>query len=71
MLAQLAREGTTMLIATHDLRLAASIASNVVYLDGGHVVEAGPSQQVFGAPQDDRTRRFVSTLAGQSPSQTA
>ncbi|MET0437125.1 MAG: amino acid ABC transporter ATP-binding protein [Devosia sp.] len=68
-LAQLAREGTTMLIATHDLRLAASIASNVVYLDGGQVVEAGPSQQVFGAPQDDRTRRFVSTLTGQADSQ--
>jgi|SRR5215217_1168366 len=63
-LAQLAREGTTMLIATHDLRLAARIASNVVYLDGGKVVEAGLSQQVFGAPLDDRTRQFVSTLTG-------
>ncbi|KQT51747.1 ATP-binding protein [Devosia sp. Leaf420] len=65
-LAQLAREGTTMLIATHDLRLAASIASNVVYLDAGQVVEAGSSADVFGSPKDERTKRFISTLNGQA-----
>lgn len=64
-LAQLAREGTTMLMATHDLRLAASIASNVVFLEGGHVVEAGPADAVFRAPKDDRTKRFVATLTAQ------
>jgi cystine transport system ATP-binding protein len=61
-LAQLARDGTTMLMATHDLRLAATIASNVVFLDGGEIVEAGPAGRVFGAPHDERTKRFVSTL---------
>ena len=64
-LAQLAREGTTMLMATHDLRLAATIASNVVFLDGGDVVEAGSAQDVFSAPKDQRTKRFVSTLTAQ------
>ena len=43
-LAQLARGGTTMLMATHDLRLAATIASHVVYLDAGEIVEAGPAR---------------------------
>ena len=68
-LAQLARDGTTMLMATHDLRLAATIASNVVYLDGGEIIEAGPAGQVFTAPADARTRRFISTLtsAGHLP----
>ena len=61
-LAQLARDGTTMLMATHDLRLAATIASNVVYLDAGEIVEAGPARQVFSAPMEDRTKRFISTL---------
>ena len=61
-LAQLAREGTTMLMATHDLRLASSIAGNVVFLDHGEVVEAGPSREVFGAPVRERTKRFVSSL---------
>jgi cystine transport system ATP-binding protein len=61
-LAQLARDGTTMLMATHDLRLAATIASNVVYLDAGEIVEAGPARQVFSAPVQERTKRFISTL---------
>jgi L-cystine transport system ATP-binding protein len=65
-LAQLAREGTTMLMATHDLRLAATIASNVVYLDAGEIVEAGPARQVFTAPMQERTKRFISTLTAQA-----
>ena len=64
-LAQLARDGTTMLMATHDLRLAATIASNVVFLDAGEIVEAGPARQVFSAPADERTKRFISTLTAQ------
>ncbi len=64
-LAQLARDGTTMLMATHDLRLAATIATNVVFLEHGEVVEAGPAQQVFRAPEDERTRRFISILTGE------
>jgi cystine transport system ATP-binding protein len=66
-LAQLAREGTTMLMATHDLRLAATIASEVVFLDGGEVVEAGPARQVFGAPSRKRTKQFISTLTQELP----
>jgi L-cystine transport system ATP-binding protein len=64
-LAQLAREGTTMLMATHDLRLAATIANSVVFLDGGTVVETGPAAEVFRTPRDERTRRFVATLTAQ------
>ncbi|MDB5614334.1 MAG: Amino acid transporter ATP-binding protein family [Devosia sp.] len=65
-LAQLAREGTTMLMATHDLRLASTIAGNVLFLDGGNIVETGPSAQVFGNPTDPRTKRFVSSLTSVS-----
>ena len=64
-LAQLAREGTTMLMATHDLRLAATIADEVAFLDRGEIVECGDARQVFGAPKRDRTKRFVSTLSAQ------
>jgi cystine transport system ATP-binding protein len=56
-----------MLMATHDLRLAATIASNVVYLDGGEIVESGPAAQVFTDPTDARTRRFISTLTSATP----
>lgn len=64
-LAQLAREGTTMLMATHDLRLAATIASEVVFLDAGEIVEAGPASKVFRAPERNRTKQFISTLTAQ------
>ena len=61
-LAQLAREGTTMLMATHDLRLASTIASSVVFLDKGEIVEAGPAALLFGNPQRERTQRFIASL---------
>lgn len=61
-LRQLAAEGTTMLMATHDLRLAANIAQQVVFLEAGRIVEQGPAQQIFTAPQQERTRRFITTL---------
>jgi cystine transport system ATP-binding protein len=61
-LGDLAAEGMTMLMATHDLRLAAQIADQTVFLQDGAVIEAGPSAALFQHPQDPRTQRFVATL---------
>jgi cystine transport system ATP-binding protein len=61
-LGQLAREGTTMVMATHDLRLASKIAGLVVFLEAGKVVETGSSDAIFRNPQQERTRRFVSSI---------
>ncbi|HEY9214623.1 MAG TPA: amino acid ABC transporter ATP-binding protein, partial [Ancylobacter sp.] len=61
-IAQLAREGTTMLMATHDLRLASSIAHEVAFLDGGRISETGPARALFANPVQERTRQFISTL---------
>ncbi|TDR05000.1 amino acid ABC transporter ATP-binding protein [Paraburkholderia silvatlantica] len=66
-LRQLALEGTTMLMATHDLRLAASVAHDAVFLKDGAIVEAGPSRELFSRPRDARTARFVSTLTQALP----
>lgn len=63
-LGDLAQEGMTMLMATHDLRLAAQIARQTVFLEDGAIVESGPSQDLFQRPQDPRTQRFVVTLQG-------
>ncbi|HUH39456.1 MAG TPA: amino acid ABC transporter ATP-binding protein, partial [Castellaniella sp.] len=52
----------TMLMATHDLRLAAQIASQTVFLDEGAIVESGPSDALFQRPKDPRTQTFVATL---------
>ena len=61
-LAQLAREGTTMVIATHDLRLASTIAHEAIFLDAGVVVEKGPARDIFSRPERARTKRFIATL---------
>jgi cystine transport system ATP-binding protein len=61
-LAQLAREGTTMLIATHDLRLASTIAAEVAFLDRGEIVEQGAAKALFYAPARERTKQFVASL---------
>jgi len=61
-LGQLANEGTTMVMATHDLRLASKIATSVVFLEAGNIVETGPSRAIFGAPTQERTKQFISTL---------
>ncbi|WP_028534813.1 amino acid ABC transporter ATP-binding protein [Paludibacterium yongneupense] len=66
-LAQLAREGMTMLMATHDLRLAAAIAHEVVFLDGGRVVEAGTARDIFTRPRQARTAAFVASLSETLP----
>ena len=61
-LAKLASEGTTMVMATHDLRLASSIANRVIFLEAGRVVEAGSSADIFQNPREERTRRFVASV---------
>ncbi len=64
-LGQLAKEGTTMVMATHDLRLASRVAHEVVFLEAGKVVEKGEPAKIFGSPERERTKRFIATLTQQ------
>jgi cystine transport system ATP-binding protein len=59
---RLAAEGTTMIMATHDLRLASKVADQVLFLDGGLIVESGPPRNIFQTPQRERTKKFISSL---------
>ena len=61
-LGRLASESTTMVMATHDLRLASKIANDVVFLEAGSVVETGSARNIFTAPERERTKRFISTI---------
>src|SRR5690606_31450493 len=61
-LRRLASECMTMLMATHDLRLAASIAQQIVCLGSGEVVQSCPPPAIFTRPTHDRTRNFITTL---------
>lgn len=58
----LAADGMTMAIVTHEMNLAQEISDTVVVMDQGQVVEAGAPQQIFLAPQSERTERFVAKL---------
>jgi len=59
---ELAAEGWTMLLVTHELRFARDVADQVVFMDGGVVVESGPPSEVLGAPRQERTLAFVQRL---------
>lgn len=56
----LAAEGRTMIIVTHDMRLAADVSDHVVFLHQGKITEEGPPDRLFGAPQTERLQRFLS-----------
>ncbi|MER2471315.1 amino acid ABC transporter ATP-binding protein [Photorhabdus laumondii] len=66
-LKQLAKEGTTMLMATHDLHLAANLAHDVIFLESGEIVESGTSKTIFTGALKQRTVEFVSTLTNTLP----
>ena len=59
---QLADEGMTMLVVTHEMDFARSVSSKVLFMDGGTVIESGPSRQFFEHPTQDRSREFIRTI---------
>jgi ABC-type polar amino acid transport system ATPase subunit len=48
-----------MVVVTHEMGFARSVADRVVFIDQGHIVEEGDPEQVFAAPQHERTRTFL------------
>ena len=59
---QLASDGMTMLVATHEMSFARDVADRVVFMDGGVIVEQGPPSQILIAPAHERTKRFLARL---------
>lgn len=58
---ELARQHTTMLIVTHEMKFARSVADEIVFMEGGHIVEQAPPEKIFSNPQKERTRQFIQT----------
>lgn len=56
---KLADEGTTMIIITHEMSFAEEVASHVIFMDDGIIVEQGSPQQIFHTPKEERTRKFL------------
>lgn len=61
-IADLAREGRTMILVTHEMKFAREVASHVVYLYDGLVEEEGPPEQIFGAPKSERLKQFIRSI---------
>ncbi len=59
---RLAKEGMTMAIVTHEMGFARDVSNRVFYMDEGIIYESGPPEQVFGAPQKEKTKAFINRL---------
>jgi len=59
---QLADEGRTMVIVTHEIQFAGEVSDRIIFMDGGKIVEDGPPGQVLYAPQQPRTRAFLGRI---------
>lgn len=59
---QLASEGMTMVVVTHEMGFAKQVSDRTIFIDGGVVVEEGPPEQVFNHPQNERTQNFLNMV---------
>jgi len=59
---ELAREGMTMVVVTHEMGFAREVADRVIFMDDAKIVEEGPPEEVFNSPQNERTQAFLSQI---------
>ena len=59
---QLAKEGMTMVVVTHEMGFAKEVADRVIFMDGGYIVEEGSPEAIFENPQHERTKEFLGHL---------
>ncbi len=59
---QLAEEGRTMLVVTHEMEFARNVSNHVVFMDGGQVIEAAPTAEFFAYPREERSRAFIRSI---------
>ena len=62
LMANLGRQGMTMAVVTHEMGFARKVADQVIFMDEGRIVEAGPPQQIFDNPQSERLKRFLAEV---------
>lgn len=61
---QLAEEGMTMLVVTHEMEFARNVSTQVLFMEGGNVIERGPTREFFEHPREERSRAFIQTILG-------
>lgn len=58
----LAKEGMTMVVVTHEMGFAREVGDRILFMDGGYIVEEGSPEEVFGNPQNERTKSFLAKV---------
>ena len=53
------KQGRTMIVVTHEMEFAKEVADRVIFMADGYIIEEGTPQQIFGNPQNERTKRFL------------
>ena len=61
---QLANDGMTMLVVTHEMDFAKNVSNKVLFMEGGNIIESGPSKEFFENPKADRSREFIKNILG-------
>ncbi len=61
-MSRLAEEGMTMLVVSHELGFARRAADEIIFMEGGHIIEQGPPERLFNQPEHERTKRFLSVI---------
>lgn len=56
---KLAEEGMTMIVVTHEMNFAKNVSNRTIFIDGGYIVEEGPSKELFENPKEERTKQFL------------
>ncbi len=59
----LARDGMTLLVVTHEMGFARSVADRIIFMEEGVILEQGPPEQLFTAPENERTRYFLQMIS--------
>lgn len=59
---QLADEGMTMLVVTHEMSFARNVSNKVIFIEDGHIIESGPSKEFFANPKEERTKAFLRSI---------
>ncbi len=59
---QLAKEGMTMVVVTHEMGFARAVADLVIFMDGGRIVEEGRPEDIFDQPKEERTKQFLARI---------
>ena len=59
---ELAKEGMTMIVVTHEMGFAREVSNHLIFMEGGYIVEEGDPKEIFAHPKNERTRQFLSSV---------